>query len=73
MEQELVSCRELNRKDLQEIEGHNIAIEAAMKKQEEMKSLLRQLVSDVQRVDNKSSETERLIEMKTRDFKQKEQ
>ncbi len=44
-----------------------------MKKQEEMKSLLRQLVSDVQRVDNKSSETERLIEMKTRDFKQKEQ
>ena len=32
VEQELISCRELNRQDLQEIEGHNIAIEAAMRK-----------------------------------------
>ena len=44
-----------------------------MRKQEEMKTQLRQLVSEVQRVDDKSSETERLIELKTRDLKQKEQ
>ena len=46
-----------------------MAIETAVRRQEEMKLQLRQLVADVQRFEGKASDTDRQIEVKTRELK----